>query len=374
MRYKTAFLTSSLNIGGKELILLSALRKMDAARFEPMLFVAKGDGNLVPEVTDCRIYIGAPRGNVLKSLPALWRTLTRERPDIVWCVAAGVMGFAGRLLAYILRTPVIIISLHGGEERARLMDWPNRLITRFTTDKVVTTSQAMGETLRQEGVAEHLLAVINNGIDVDRFLPPDDRATYKQSLLQIDPRRPVIGTVASLVPRKAQHVFLRAAPHVLEAHPEALFVLAGEGSSRPELEALSHQLGIEEHIRFLGLRKDIAELMRSFDVFVLTSDYEPFGNVVIEAMASGLPVVCTAVDGVPELVTDETGMLVPPGDDHAVAEAVIRLLGDPAQREAMGQAGRRRAVEHFSLETMMRKREALLLELVEKRSQKNPVK
>lgn len=373
MPYKVAYLISSLHTGGKELILLNVVRKTDPIHFESTVFVAKGGGDLMDEVADYNVYVGVPRGNALRSLPALWRMLTHERPDVVWCVAAGVVGFAGRLFASILRTPIIIISLHGREERGRLMDWPNWLITRFTTDKVVTTSQAMRDALRQEGIPEHLLAVINNGIDVDRFAPPDDRATYKQNLLQIDPHRPVIGTAASLVPRKAQHIFLKAARHILEACPEALFVLAGEGSSRSELEALSRQLRIEEHVRFLGLRKDIPELLRALDVFVLTSAYEPFGNVVIEAMASGLPLVCTAVDGVPELVTEDTGMLVSAGDDEAVAKAVIELVHDPARRQAMGQVGRRRAVEHFSLETMMRKREALLLELLGKRSAKNSV-
>jgi glycosyltransferase involved in cell wall biosynthesis len=373
LTYKVAYLVSSLNTGGKEVILLNVLRKTDPTRFESMLFVAKGDGNLMNEAADCTVYVGVPHGNVLRSLPALWDMLTRQRPDIIWCVAAGVLGFAGRIFAHILGTPIIIISLHGREERGQLMGWPNRLITRFTTDKVVTTSQAMGNTLRQEGIPEHLLAIINNGIDVGRFTPPDDREASKQRLLQIDPRHPVIGTVASLVPRKAQQVFLKAVPHVLEVYPDTLFVLAGEGSSRSELEALARQLGVVEQVRFLGLRRDIPEILRALDIFVLTSAYEPFGNVVIEAMASGLPVVCTAVDGVPELVTDDTGVLVPSGDSMAVATAVIELLRDPARREAMGQAGRRRAVEHFSLETMIRKREALLSELLDKHRAKIPV-
>ncbi|MCI0349471.1 MAG: glycosyltransferase family 4 protein [Acidobacteriales bacterium] len=183
----------------------------------------------------------------------------------------------------------------------------------------------------------------------------------------------MIGTVGSLRPIKAQHVLLNAVPSVLAGCPDALFVIAGDGPSWSELGALCRQLDIEEHVRFLGRRKDIPDLLRSFDVFVLTSNDESFGNAIVEAMASGLPVVSTAVGGVPELVTDDTGILVHAGDDSAVAKAIIGLLRDPVRREAMGQAGRQRTVERFSLETMMRKREALLLELLEKRSAKNPV-
>jgi glycosyltransferase involved in cell wall biosynthesis len=113
--------------------------------------------------------------------------------------------------------------------------------------------------------------------------------------------------------------------------------------------------------------------MQAFDVFVLTSNSEGCPNVILEAMATGLPVVSTSVGGVPELVTDETGILVPPGDDAALADAIRQLLDDPARRQAMGQAGRRRAVEHFSLETMIRARETLLLELLENQSAKKPV-
>jgi glycosyltransferase involved in cell wall biosynthesis len=246
------------------------------------------------------------------------------------------------------------------------MDWPNRFITRLTTHKVVTTSQEFGRILLQEGIAQPLLQVIHNGIDTSQFQPPDDRGVYKQGILAVEPIRPVIGTVGGLRPIKAQHVLLQAVPSVLAAWPDALFVIAGDGPSRSELVTLCRQLGIEKHVRFLGLRKDIPDLLRSFDVFVLTSNDESFGNSIVEAMASGLPVVSTAVGGVPEIVTDDTGILVPAGDAEAVAKAVIALLRDPTRREAMGQAGRWRAVEQFSLESTVRAREALLVELLEK--------
>jgi glycosyltransferase involved in cell wall biosynthesis len=369
-RYKVAFVISSFNRGGKELILLNVLRAMDATRFEPMLFVAKGGGDLLDEDTGGKVYVGIQTGNALRSLPALWKMLTQERPDVVWCVAAGVTGFAGRLFARILRTPAIVISLHG-RQGWRIMDWPNRFITRLTTHRVVTTSQEFGRVLLQEGIPQPLLQVIHNGIDTSQFQPTDDRGVYKQRILDIEPIRPVIGTVGSLRPIKAQHVLLNAAPSVLAEWPDALFVMAGDGPSRAELEGLCRQLSIEKHVRFLGLRKDIPDLLRSFDVFVLTSNDESFGNAIVEAMASGLPVVSTAVGGVPEIITDETGILVRAGDDKAVAKAVIELLHDPARREAMRQAGRQRVIEHFSLESAVRAREALLLELLEPASGSN---
>jgi glycosyltransferase involved in cell wall biosynthesis len=131
------------------------------------------------------------------------------------------------------------------------------------------------------------------------------------------------------------------------------------------LERLSQTLGLTKHVRFLGTRNDVPELMRAFDLFVLTSHSEGCPNVILEAMASGLPVVSTNVGGVPELVNADTGMLVPPRDDTTLAEAILRLLDDPVRRQRMGEAGRRRAVEQFSLAQMIRAREELLSELVE---------
>jgi glycosyltransferase involved in cell wall biosynthesis len=371
-RYKIAYILSSFMTGGKELILLNVMRKMDSTRFEPILFVAKGGGDLLAEVGGNNVYVGVARGNVFKSLPSLWRMLARERPDIVWCVAADVMGFAGRLFAYLLEIPVVIISLHG-KHRGRIIDWPNRLITGLTTDRVVTTSEEYRKILLQEGVPEHLLTVLYNGIDTNLFQPSPNRTNHKQRFLGAVSNPPVIGTVGNLLPVKAHDVFLKAVSRILPVFPNALFVIVGEGPSRMKLEALCRHLGIQERVLLVGLRKDIPDLLRSFDMFVLTSYDESFGNAIIEAMASGLPVVGTAVGGVPELVTDATGILVPAGNDEAVAEAVIGLLRDPARREAMGQAGRRRAVEHFNLETMIRKREALLLGLLEKEAGEHPV-
>jgi glycosyltransferase involved in cell wall biosynthesis len=167
-----------------------------------------------------------------------------------------------------------------------------------------------------------------------------------------------------LLPVKAHEVLLKAASRVIEQYPDALFVLAGDGARRTELDQLAQTLNLSQHVQFLGKRHDIPDLMRAFDVFALTSNSEGCPNVILEAMASGLPIVSTNVGGVPELVTDEIGILTQAKDDAAVAGAILHLLDDPARRQAMGETARRRVVEQFSLETMIHAREALLLELM----------
>jgi glycosyltransferase involved in cell wall biosynthesis len=372
--YKVAFLTTSMNRGGKESRLVDVLRGLDRAEFDPFLFVAKNTGDLLAEVHDQRVYIGSS-GNILKSLPELWRVLRREQPDVVWCLQSNVLSFAGRLFAWLLRTPAVVLSIHGHHRNRAIVDWPNRAITRWTTDRVVVLSQIYCDWLVKEGFQRDWMTVQYNGVDTERFSPPATRDAYKQEALKVDPSRAVIGTVGNLRRSKATEVFVQAAKRVIEDRPDAMFVIVGEGERRAILEQMRDELGLAEHLLLLGKRTDIPDLMRAFDLFCLTSDYgEGCSNVTLEAMASGLTVITTNFGGASELVDESVGVIVPVQDDAALADAILQLLDDPARRAAMGQAGRRRAVEQFSLDTMMRKREALLLELLEKRSGSNPVK
>ena len=372
--YKVGFIIASLNRGGTETKLLDTLQRLDRNRFDPFLFVAKGGGELLAEACDQRVYVGLPAGgNSLRSLYALWKTLRRERPDAVWCLQGGVTGFAGRLFARLLRVPIIILSLHGRQsERQPALDWPNRLLTPFTTQRVVAVSNEYRQQLIAEGIAESLISVLYNGVDTARFSPhrsPSGRGgenSFKRAILGIEPSHPVIGTVGNLLPVKAHEVLLKAAGRVIVQCPDALFVLVGEGERRAALERLAQALGVSQNVRFLGRQRDVSDVMRAFDLFALTSNSEGCPNVILEAMASELPVVSTRVGGVPELVDDEVSILVPPQDDVALAQAILQLLTDPARRQAMGEAARRRAVERFSIEAMIRAREALLMELLVK--------
>ncbi len=374
MGYKVAFLITSMNHGGAESRLVDVLRRLDRSRFDPFLYVAKNRGELLAEIGDQRTYIGTS-DSILRNLPGLWNILRREKPDVVWCLQSNVLSFAGRLFAWLLRTPAVVLSIHGHYENRAIVDWPNRAITRWTTDKVVVLSQIYCDWLVREGFDTGWMTVLYNGVDTERFSPTAVRDVHKQEALKVDPSRPVIGTVGNLRPAKAHEVFVRAAKRVIEVRSDALFVIVGDGKRRAMLEQMRDELGLAQHLLLLGKRTDVPDLMRAFDVFCLTSDYgEGCSNVTLEAMATGLPVITTNFGGASELVDESVGVMVPVRDDAALAEAIMQLLNDPTRRQAMGQAGRHRAVEHFSLETMVRKREALLLELLEKRSDKNPVK
>ena len=364
MAHKVAFLITSLNRGGAESRLVDVLHGLDRDRFDPFLYVAKQQGDLLAEVGDQRVYTGTSK-HLLFNLPRLWNILRRENPDVIWCLQSNALSFIGRLFAWLLRTQAVVLSIHGHYGDRTIVDWPNRLLTNWTTHKVVILSKIYHDWLVKEGIDERLLTVQYNGVDTRRFSPPTDHHACQQSVLGIDSARPVIGMVGNLHPRKAHEVFIRAASRVAAQRPDALFVIVGDGERRPALEVMHHELGLADHLLLLGKRTDIPDLMRAFDLFCLTSDYgEGCSNVTLEALASGLPVITTNFGGASELVTDDVGIVVPIQDDAALADAILHLLDDPTRRQTMGEAARQRAVEHFSLDTMIHARESLLSELL----------
>jgi glycosyltransferase involved in cell wall biosynthesis len=145
-------------------------------------------------------------------------------------------------------------------------------------------------------------------------------------------------------------------------------VVVGDGPERAQLEALAGQLGLADRVHLAGHQQDVRPWLAALDVLVLSSDWEGMPNALLEAMAAGLPIVATAVGGVPEVVVDgATGLLVPPGDPSALAEAITRLLRDPDLRRTMGQAGRARVERRFSINETVRLTEELYATLLEEK-------
>lgn len=364
---KVAFLTSSLRRGGTELRLLDIVRGLDRSKFDPFLLVAK-DTDLVAEASDQQVYVvGSREANVLRSLPGFWSVIRRQRPQVVWCVRDGLVGFAGRVFAGILRIPVVVISLHRGGAEQPVMDWPNRLLTLLTRTRVVVVSDPLRDWLIAKGISSDLITTIYNGVDTALFAPAENRGGFKQRLLGIDPDQFLFGTVGNLRPVKGQDLLIRAAAKVITQHPDTHLVLVGEGNERKKLEELCAQLKVEHNVHFLGARSDVPELLHAFDVFTLTSYKEGCPNSVLEAMASGVPVISTEFGGAARLISAEVGIIIPERDEIALADALISLIRDPVRRQEMGKAARRRALEFFSLERMIKDRETLLLELLKKK-------
>jgi len=203
--------------------------------------------------------------------------------------------------------------------------------------------------------------VIYNGIEV---APQREEVSSRETRREIGvpDRALVVGVSAGLAPVKGHRYLLDAFPAVLRSVPEARVMLAGDGPCRKELQRQAEELGISDRVTFLGHRDDIDRVVEAYDVIALPSLSESMPFSLLEGMARGKPVVASAVGGIPELVEDgRTGYLVPPGDSHALARALVRVLSDQRTTVRMGQAARERVQEYFSLERMVRETVDMML-------------
>jgi len=255
----------------------------------------------------------------------------------------------------------VMLGLRGALYR-RLDLW---LMRHF--DHLIAVSHATKNEMVTAGVPPHLISVIHNAIDTEEWAPYPIGPTLREEL-GIPQTFPVLGYVGRIMPEKDLGTWLRAAALVGQRYPEAQFVLVGEGrdgSTLSQLQQLATDLGISERMHFPGYRAHLLPVYAAFDLFVLTSRREGLPNSVLEAMAMGLPVVTTDVAGTKELVLHgQTGFVLPQGDVHGLAQAMMTLLDDAQLRQCMGLAGRKRVEQEFSFTGRLQRIEALYAEIL----------
>ncbi len=216
---------------------------------------------------------------------------------------------------------------------------------RDAADHYVAISRAVADGLLAAGLDPARLAVIPSAVD----LAPLDAAAPAPELSGLS--RPVVGCVGQLSPEKGQTVLAAAWPAVLARHPSASLVLVGDGPQHPTIKALALQSS--DRVLLAGFRDDVPAWLKGFDVYVQPSLAEGLGTSVLDAMGCRLPVVASRVGGLPEAVDESTGLLVPPGNPEALADAIETLLGDPRRARSLGEAGRRRVAEAFGVKRMV---------------------
>ncbi len=338
------FVITSMPVGGMETLLVELIRRLDRSRFSPELCCLKHLGPL-GEVLAAEIpaFTGLLRHKYdVRVLGRLRRLLGEHRIDAVVTVGTGGdKMFWGRLAAWLAHVPVICSALHstGLPDHVERL---NRLLAPIT-DAFVAVAGPHGRYLAEhEGCPAARIEVIPNGVDVERFCPRAADAALRDAL-GLPRAAPVAGIVAALRPEKQHELFLQAAALVHRQSPECRYLIVGDGPLRASLEALAGDLGLAGVVHFLGNRGDVPQLLALMDVFVLTSKMEANPVSILEAMASGKPVVATRVGSVPETVLEgRTGYLVAPGSADEVAAKVLELLGDQVRAAALGQAGRKR--------------------------------
>ena len=256
-------------------------------------------------------------------------------------------------------TPPILFTEHGRhypDERKTKRVWANRWLLK-PTDRVSAVGRFVKQALiDNEGIAENRVEVVYNGIDPDAFPPADDASRAEaRGLIGVEDDTPLVMQVARFHPVKDHALSVRAFARVVKDIPDARLCLVGDGAERPATEALAAELGIHDHVLFLGARNDVDKLLPGADVFLLSSLSEGVSVTLLESMATGLPIVATDVGGNPEVVNhNETGLLSPRGDDKALEENLITLLNAPDKRRMFGRAGRSRLLEIFTQDRMHR--------------------
>lgn len=277
---------------------------------------------------------------------------------------SSVDSWVGSLAARLTGVPVLRTRhLAGAVPRNPL----STLVYRRLCDRIVTTGEFSRRRLVAEaGVPPEKVVVIPTGIDMAAFDPDRVRGDGVRAEWGIAPGTPLVGVVGVLRLRKGHAVLVEACRELRDVVPGLRVVFVGDGPVRSWIEEQIKDLGLEETVRLVGHRRDIPEVLAALDVFVLPS-IEPEGvpQAVVQALAMGRPVVASDVEGLTEVLRDgETGLLVPPRDPAALAEAIAALLRDPDRGAALGAAGRRLVEKQFSLETMVGRLEALYAEIL----------
>lgn len=308
----------------------------------------------------------AVRDILTRTLPLTWRLLRAMKtvhPDLVHVNDAVFASRPALAAAWLARAPVVCHVRSLGHFQL----W-DRLLAR-TVWRFVFISRWVAEDQAEHGVSPSRGRLIYNGIDPALYSNAPARHVARVAMgLPAD--RPAVAVIGRLVPWKGQDLFLNAMRRVAEKIPGALGLVVGETEdfSRdfgPKLHELAASLGLEDVVRFTGHLSEIPTVLAALDVLVHTSVApEPFGRVMIEAMAAGLPVAAPAEGGSLEIVLDgQTGLLYPPRDASALADAIVRLLSDGQRAREMGEAGRARVAELFTLDRCVNGMESLYREL-----------
>lgn len=351
---RIAEIVNSLEIGGAERMVVDLALSLKAWGHTLHVVCLRGSGPLAGPLEEAGITVRALEksdGVSVGALTKLARYLRAEAIDIVHTHNPLVHHYgvaAGRLAG----VPVVVNTLHGlsnlngAGKSSRIF----KAVCPFTDCVVSVCETAQSYFAQKTGIPRSKLAVIYNGIPLEKFLTTPGHLRRDGF---------VFGAVGRLVPVKDHRSLLKAFDIVRRRHPECRLEVVGDGPLRSELEELANTLGIAGAVRFHGSSLDVASFLRRIDTFVMSSVSEGMPLTMLEAMVSGLPIVSTAVGGVPELIdATSCGWLCPPGDPEVLAESMEAAIRSDRLAE-MGKRGQSYVVQRYSLATMAREYEGL---------------
>lgn len=381
-KINTLHVITKLELGGAQRTTLDLLTRLDRSKYR--LFIATSPYGILTEeiskIPDIAAYLiptlkrQISPFNDLRTLLKLFGYLKRNRIDIVHTHSSKA-GILGRWAAKLARVPVVIHSVHGWSFHKgqncflrRFYIFMERL-TAKVTDKLLVVSKSDIRKGENAGIATNgKYALIPYGIQIEKFARHHVDNRKKKKELDLDPNCSLVGMVACFKPQKAPQDFIRAASLVVKVLPGVKFLLVGDGLLRGQIEILIDKLKMKDNVVLAGWRRDIPDIMSILDIFVLSSLWEGLPVVFLEAMATGLPIVATAVDGSCELVKEGVnGFLVPAKDYRLLAQRIITLLKEKERARKMGREGQGMITGSFDLNCMVDRIENVYDQLIKEK-------
>jgi glycosyltransferase involved in cell wall biosynthesis len=357
------YLINNLEIGGAEIALANLVNELPTEDFEVWVGGIYGLGPVQKRFAlkaDRFVSFDFQIRRPFFDLPAflrLFRFLRRNRIQIIH-THLPLANIIGRSIAWLAGVPIIISTEQSTYyEKSFPFVMADRLLARITTQMTAISQAVRLFSARQARLDPEKYLVIPNSIPITRIrMESRTEGLAKRRELDIGADQPVVITVGRLSPEKGQRVLIEAARNILEVNPSVLFLFVGDGPCRQALIRQAEQYGLDAHIKFLGYRQDISSLLQISTIMALPSLREGLSIALIEASACYLPIVASNVGGIPEVVENGvSGILVPPGDDKALAKSILNLLDSPDLQLSMGQAGRRIATNCFSSKILSEK-------------------
>jgi len=367
---RVLIVVDGLGLSGKTKSLVDLACALDRTRYQAhVCSLDREGGELAGRLAEARVPVHRVPCRDGLDVTAPWRLgalVRRVRPDVVHCynprpmlyggLAArglGVHATIGTLSAFACHVPdrpyaFLPEPLRTASRRNRAR---NRLTSRLMR-RLTVVSRALGERYcRYNGISTDRLRVIPYGVPIADAISP---AADARRELGCAPGDVLVGSVGRLIEQKDYPLQLRGFALAAARDPRLRMVLVGDGPLRAGLEALAAELGVAARVTFAGRRTDVACILPALDVFVMVSKFEPYGVALLEAKAAGRPIVATAVDEIPEILSfGECGILVPPGDPGALAGALLSLSGDAARRDELGRLALAEARERHALPAML---------------------
>lgn len=356
MTKKVLLISNRLDFGGAEIYVISIANRLLEHNYDVFAassggllvnsldtrvkhFTIPADAKTIPEIINC--------SEQLKKIIKEYSIELIHTNSVYTCLIA-------RLATLFTKTVIINTAHSWGTNKkpisARIVNW--------CSHKVIAVSESTGNSYVENGLNKSKLVVIHNGINTEKFQKVDEKTTqkYRQSL-NISPDDFVIINIARMEEKRKAHDFLlETAKEIIIKHPHCKFLFVGDGNLRSGLEKLSGDLQLEKNVYFLGNRTDVVELLSLSNVFCLPSDWEGLPLVIAEAMACELPVVATAVNGVPEIVIhNSNGLLSSPRNIKQLYDNLCQLIESPDQTSSFSKASLERAQKYFSLNSMIEK-------------------